>query len=98
MSIHKGVMGMKVDTRDKGVRQADVEVKNQYLSILVAPDGRFNSGATGEVTGISYNISYYWPNSPWSSYTTVWIDGDTYIFGTGGEMIEACLLYTSRCV
>lgn len=80
---------MKVDTRDKGVKQADVEVKNQYLSILVAPDGRFNSGATGEVTGISYNISYYWPNSPWSSYTTVWIDGDTYIFGTGGEMIEA---------
>lgn len=32
---------------------------NDYLSILVGSDCKFNSGATGVITGTMFNISYY---------------------------------------
>ena len=48
---------------------------NDYLSIVVGPDGRFNSGATGVVTGSQYRISYAWPSEPWSGFATVRVDG-----------------------
>lgn len=62
---------------------------NGYLAIQVAPNGRFNSGATGVATGSSFNISYAWPDSPWSSFTTIRIDGSDNIFGSSGDQIQA---------
>lgn len=79
---------MKVDTRIKNAIQADIELKNEYISILVGADGRFNSGATGDITDDRFNLIFNWPSSPWSSFTSIWIDGTVYIFGSEGEMIQ----------
>lgn len=54
---------------------------NDYLAILVGTDCRFNSGATGIVTGKTFNISYEWPIAPWSGFTTVKIDDLDYVYG-----------------
>lgn len=61
---------------------------NDYLAIQVGSDGRFNSGATGLNTGSSFNISYAWPRSPWSSFTTVRIDGTDNIYGGSGTQTQ----------
>lgn len=61
---------------------------NEYLGILVAENAKFNSGATGIVTGASYNISYYWSSTPWSSFTTIKIDEVSYVYGSSGIMIQ----------
>lgn len=57
---------------------------NTYLEIQVGADGRFNSGATGMVTGKAFGISYAWPSVPWSSYTTVRVDGVDWRYGGSG--------------
>jgi hypothetical protein len=54
---------------------------NDYLAIQVASNGRFNSGATGVVTGRSFNISFAWPSSPGTSFTTIRLDGTDNVFG-----------------
>lgn len=60
---------------------------NSFISINVANNGRFNSGST--IPQNSYNISYNWPNTPFSSYTTIRIDGVDYIYGECGTQIQA---------
>jgi len=62
---------------------------NDFLSILVAQNARFNSGATGIVTGVAYNISYYWPSPPGSSFTTIKIDDVNSVYGNSGTMIQS---------
>lgn len=55
---------------------------NEFLSIQVASNGRFNSGSN--IVNNKYPISFLWPNTPSSSYTTIRIDGVNYYYGTGG--------------
>lgn len=62
---------------------------NDFLSIQVGTDARYNSGATGLVTGVSYNISYDWPGQPGTSFTTIRIDGTDSVYGTDGTMVQA---------
>ncbi|WP_298846313.1 hypothetical protein [Clostridium sp.] len=38
--------------------QIIADPSNDYLSILVGADAKFNSGATGVIIGQSYNISF----------------------------------------
>ncbi len=56
---------------------------NDYLSFQVSPEGIFNSGATGTATGKTFGISFAWPSSPWSSFTTVRVDGVDAKYGSG---------------
>ena len=70
----------KVDPNPGGVA---TDPSNDYLAILVGPDGRYNSGATGIITGSSYTISFAWPGAPWSAFTTVRIDGADTIIQNG---------------
>ncbi len=59
---------------------------NDYLAILVGSDGRFNSGATGIITGSEYRISYAWPNVPSTSFTTIRVDGVDRVLGYDGAL------------
>ena len=65
---------------------------NDFLSIVVAQDARFNSGATGIVTGLSYNISYNWrpvcSGTPATSFTTIKIDEVNNVYGSSGTIIQ----------
>lgn len=56
---------------------------NEFVSINVGGDGRFNFGLK-PASSDWYNISYSWPSSPWSSFTTVRVDGQNQIFGANG--------------
>ena len=53
---------------------------NEYISVRVSSIGRFNMGANpnpangGYQTG-SFNMMYYWPSNPGTSYSTVRVDG-----------------------
>lgn len=69
--------------------QIIADPSNDYLSILVGADAKFNSGATGVIIGQSYNISFAWPSSPGTSFTTIRIDGIDYIYGIGGTMVQS---------
>lgn len=82
MLMAGGVSALADKTPPAGTQVA-ADPSNDYLAIQVGSDGRFNSGATGIVTGSSFNISFAWPNSPWSSFTTVRVDGADYIYGNG---------------
>jgi hypothetical protein len=68
--------------------------ENEYLSITVSNDavtrGRFSSGSTGTATGKEYEILNGWPNEIWSSFTTIKVDNNDYIFGQpeGGTFIK----------
>ncbi|MHB1391026.1 MAG: hypothetical protein ACYCXF_07345 [Thermoleophilia bacterium] len=68
--------------------QVAADPSNDYLAIQVGSDGKFNSGATGIITGSSFNISYAWPSSPWSSFTTVRVDGADNIYGAGCPLVQ----------
>jgi uncharacterized repeat protein (TIGR01451 family) len=67
---------------------------NSRLAIQVGTDGRFNIGAfpnpaTGGSQAGSWNLTYRWPGSPWSSFTTFRIDGaDNNVYGVSGTRIQ----------
>lgn len=58
---------------------------NSRISVQLAGTGRFNLGArpdaAGDATGGSYSLTYVWPSSPGTSYTSLNIDGQTVIYG-----------------
>lgn len=67
---------------------------NDRLSIQVGSDGRFDIGAfpdpsTGSATINSWSITYGWPVFPWSSFTTIRLDGNDYIYGSSGTQLHA---------
>lgn len=68
---------------------------NGSLAVQAGSDCRFNIGAApaadgSAVSGTSWDISYRWPNSPWSSYTTVRVDGADSIYGSSsGTLVQA---------
>lgn len=79
--------GEKLDAIGLG---SPLEVKNEFLSILTGDSLRFSSGATGQVTGLPYNLIYGWPNSTGTSDTSVWVDGTAVYFGdtVSGTIIQ----------
>ena len=68
---------------------------NDLLAVQVGSDCRFNIGAApaadgSEVSGTSWDISYRWASSPWSSFTTVRVDGADYTYGSSsGTLVQA---------
>ena len=66
---------------------------NEFLAVQVAPDGRFNMGANPEAadcgsgpiftTPCRYNLSFFWPETPDTSFTTIRIDGLDHAYGSG---------------
>ena len=61
---------------------------NQFLAVQVGSNGQFNIGAYpaadgSATTGVSWDLSYSWAGPPWSSFTTVRVDGSDYRYGTG---------------
>jgi CSLREA domain-containing protein len=68
---------------------------NDRLAILVGSNGLFNIGAFpdpqtgGAITGQSWDLMFRWPSAPWSSYTTIRIDGSDYVYGSTGTQLEA---------
>ncbi len=67
---------------------------NSLLAFQVAADGHFNAGAapdpaTGFAGTNSYGIMYRWPGYPFSSFTTVRIDGNDLVYGRAGFNIES---------
>lgn len=73
---------------------APATVFNSRLAVQVGSDGRFNVGADpdpqtgGSVSGQSYDLAFAWPSSPWSSFTTVRIDGVNYTYGSSAGTFQ----------
>ena len=77
-------------------RPADtLSLYNGRLAIQQNPDNaKFNIGALpnangGYNSGSSYDLSFSWPSSPWSSYSTVRVDGTDYYYGASGALTLA---------
>ncbi len=73
---------------------AAVGPHNDQLAIQVGSDCLFNIGAApaadGSATTGSWDISFRWPRSPWSAFTTVRVDGVDYKYGGGdGTLVRA---------
>ena len=67
---------------------------NAFLAFRVASNGRFSIGtnpdaATCSAGAGSYAISYGWPDRTGTSFTTVRVDGNDYIYGTDGSEVLA---------
>jgi len=67
---------------------------NERLAILVASNGRFNIGAfpdfiTGGSTSESWDLTYSWPRTPGTSFTTFRIDGVDNVYGDSGTVVQA---------
>ena len=63
---------------------------NQYLEAYVGNDGRFTMGTTGgnpDLTTDDNKLLLYGHPNPWSSFTTISVDGMNYIFTTNGPPI-----------
>lgn len=67
---------------------AEQAISNQCAAALIGEDGRFNMGLYQPAGGFWYNTSYAWPDSPWSSFTTLRIDGMDRIYGQDGSFIQ----------
>jgi len=65
---------------------------NQFLAVQVGYDGQFNIGAypaaDGSQTTGSWDLSYRWGNSPWSSFSTVRVDGSAYRCDTSLTVVK----------
>ena len=62
------------------------------MRFKVTSNGRFNQGAlpdpsTCGASPSSYNLSYAWPSSPGTSYSTVRVDGRDYVYGSVGAQV-----------
>jgi len=53
---------------------------SDHLQVQVGADGLFNIGGWSPTIGW-YNLTYAWPDSPWSSFSTIRIDGNNYRYG-----------------
>ncbi|SCP99275.1 Ig domain-containing protein [Anaerobium acetethylicum] len=89
-----GAVGIAADYTDKSAMGGDSTIAgdpvSEYLSIQVGPDGRFNSGGTpAPGTTPWYNISYAYPGAPWTSFSTIKVDGSNFIYGSSGLRIQA---------
>ena len=67
---------------------------NDKLAVQVGSDGTFNIGAApsadGTATTGSWDLSYRWPYSPGTSFTTVRVDGADHVFGSAdGTWVKA---------
>jgi len=64
---------------------------NQFIAVNVGSDGRFNIGAypgtDGSPTTGSWDLSYKWDSSPWSSFTTLQVDGNNSTYGSDGTPV-----------
>lgn len=70
-------------------------ISNEFLGILVNNStGSFNSGCN--ITEKQYNISYIWPSSPWSSFTTIRIDNANFIFGETYDNLNGKIISPPR--
>ncbi|WP_409270384.1 hypothetical protein V1499_13260 [Neobacillus sp. SCS-31] len=58
---------------------------NESVQALVGADGRFNAGLKELNSENWYNIIYSWPSEPWSSYTTVKVDGEDLVYGNNPD-------------
>src|SRR5262245_19243826 len=69
-----------------------VDPCNSYIAIQVGADARFNQGAfpepftCGAQLGI-FNLSFAWPEFPWSSFETLRVDGADYVYGSSGSNV-----------
>jgi hypothetical protein len=73
-------------------RAQSLSVCNNFMAIQVdSTNGRFNQGAfpdpssCGALTG-SFNISFDWPGSPGTSFSTLRVDGQDYVYGSSGSV------------
>ena len=55
-----------------------VDLSNQYIGVKVGYDGKFDVGAFQPAP---WDIIYRWPDSPWTSSTTISVDGLPCIYG-----------------
>lgn len=44
--------------------------------------------STGGAQSGSFNMMYSWPSSPGTSYSTVRVDGQDFIYGSSGTVVE----------
>jgi len=59
---------------------------NEFIGVSVgSQDGTFNIGA---YQPSQWDLLYSWPSSPWSSFTTVRIDGADYRYGETGTNVQ----------
>ena len=59
---------------------------NEFIGVSVgSQDGKFNIGA---FQPSQWDLLYSWPSSPWSSFTTVRIDGADYRYGETGTNVQ----------
>ncbi|WP_127530615.1 OmpL47-type beta-barrel domain-containing protein [Paenibacillus kobensis] len=58
---------------------------NDFVQAQVGSDGRFNAGINQLGTEDWYNIMFSWPSSPWSSFTTVKVDGEDRVYGNSPD-------------
>ncbi|MDC0706643.1 MULTISPECIES: OmpL47-type beta-barrel domain-containing protein [Priestia] len=72
-----------------GREEAFTDPSNSFLGFIVANDGRFTMGTTGgdpdNPNDDNHNMLYGHP-SPWSSYTTLNIDGDISVFSPNKDL------------
>lgn len=66
---------------------------NEHISVQVNGRGRFNMGAkpdsaTGGQKPGSYNMMFAWPGSPGTSYSTIRVDGQDFVYGDTGTVVD----------
>ena len=61
------------------------EIGNANVKAKIGYDGRFNIGVKELQTDNWFNTIYAWPSDPWSSFTTVRVDGTDKVFGNTND-------------
>ena len=66
-------------------------IGNDFVQAKVGADGRFNAGLKELGSDNWYNTIYSWPSDPWSSFTTLKVDGVDLIYGNtpDGQFIQS---------
>ena len=66
-------------------------IGNDFVQAKVGMDGRFNTGQKELGSDNWFNTIYSWPSDPWSSFTTVKVDGVDLIYGNtpDGQFIQS---------
>jgi len=62
------------------------KICNSYIELAVASNGRYTVGTTGgnpDVSTDDNKILLYWHSSPSTSYTTIRVDEENYVYGQG---------------
>lgn len=82
----------------QSIESYPIEVSNQYLSIAASENGKFTLGCTGGDPSNSNDndkILLFGHPYPWSSITTIKVDGTNYEYGTDGVVLEIPTDYNS---